>query len=334
VFAPDPASLPTPSTRPDLRTASLPACAPRTAPASAQQARHTPDRNEHRQERRLDTARTRASTDCPPHGGETQWQAPALRRFRATWMRRPQRRGAPPASMGTHRRLPGVTRACLEPGSTVSRDREALVRLVRTRGEGALQAGGLWGPFPARSAPSGWDRQTAKKRGLPGRGAAWRVGRDATPAQNGGSRLSPGCKRSPEFVELVRRGKSARQRVITMTPSTPAVCHGSPLPVSGPIVNRMGTSQTALKRGRITATGASNSAKECIHTIGTATIIAATASANERRSSPRQPSTAAPPDDACASHPTTPRPCGTPGRPRRTPGRRLRVAPCATAPNP
>ena len=189
MFAPDPASLPTPSTRPDLRTASLPACAPRTAPASAQQARHTPDRNEHRQERRLDTARTRASTDCPPHGGETQWQAPALRRFRATWMRRPQRRGAPPASMGTHRRLPGVTRACLEPGSTVSRDREALVRLVRTRGEGALQAGGLWGPFPARSAPSGWDRQTAKKRGLPGRGAAWRVGRDATPARNGGSRL-------------------------------------------------------------------------------------------------------------------------------------------------
>ncbi len=36
------------------------------------------------------------------------------------------------------------------------RDREALVRVVRTCGEGIMQAGSLHDPFPARSAPSGW----------------------------------------------------------------------------------------------------------------------------------------------------------------------------------
>ena len=52
-----------------------------------------------------------------------------------------------------------------------------------------MQAGSLYDSFPARSASSGWDRPTGKKRGLAGRGAAWRPGRDATPAQNGGPRL-------------------------------------------------------------------------------------------------------------------------------------------------
>ena len=55
----------------------------------------------------------------------------------------------------------------LEPGSFSWRDRGAPVRVVRTCGEGAVQAGSLWGPFPARSAPSGWDRQAGKKRGHP-----------------------------------------------------------------------------------------------------------------------------------------------------------------------
>ena len=44
----------------------------------------------------------------------------------------------------------------IKPGSTVLRVREALVRLVRTCGEGIMQAGRLDDPFPARSAPSGW----------------------------------------------------------------------------------------------------------------------------------------------------------------------------------
>ena len=54
--------------------------------------------------------------------------------------------------------------ARLKPGSTVLRDREALVRVVRTGGEGMMQAGSLHHSFPARSAPSGWDRPTGKKR--------------------------------------------------------------------------------------------------------------------------------------------------------------------------
>ncbi len=77
-----------------------------------------------------------------------------------------------------------------QPGSTVLRDREALVRVVRTCGKGIMQAGRLGVPFPARSAPSGWGPPGREQKGAePGRGAAWRAGRDATPAQNGGSRL-------------------------------------------------------------------------------------------------------------------------------------------------
>ena len=80
---------------------------------------------------------------------------------------------------------------CVQPGSTVLRDREALVRVVRTCGEGVMQAGSLHHSFPARSAPSGWDRPIGKKRVPAGRGAPLarlRYG-DAPPAQNGGSRL-------------------------------------------------------------------------------------------------------------------------------------------------
>ncbi len=50
---------------------------------------------------------------------------------------------------------------------------------------------------------SGGDRPAEKKRSPPGRGAAWRAGRDATPAQNGGSRLSldPPCLSCRRVVE-------------------------------------------------------------------------------------------------------------------------------------
>ena len=56
-----------------------------------------------------------------------------------------------------------------QPGSTVLPDREALVRVVRTCGEGIVKAGGLHDSFPARSAPSGWGRSAGKKRVPSGR---------------------------------------------------------------------------------------------------------------------------------------------------------------------
>ncbi len=55
-----------------------------------------------------------------------------------------------------------------------------------------MQAGRLHDPFPARSAPSGWGPPGREETGATRTGsglASLRYG-DATPAQNGGSRLS------------------------------------------------------------------------------------------------------------------------------------------------
>jgi len=73
------------------------------------------------------------------------------------------------------------------------------------------------------------------------------------------------------------------------------------LPVPGPMIIRIGTSHAAPRRGRMTAIGAISNANECSHTTGTATIIDVTASANDRWSSPRQPSSAAAPTTARAT---------------------------------
>ncbi len=74
-----------------------------------------------------------------------------------------------------------VRRLGPEPGSTVLRDREALVRVVRTCGEGVMQAGRLDDPFPARSAPSGWGYPEGEETGptRTGSGLAGRTGCNA-----------------------------------------------------------------------------------------------------------------------------------------------------------
>jgi len=115
---------------------------------------------------------------------------------------------------------------CSKAGSTVLRDCGALVRVVRTRGEGVVEAGGLHDPFPARSAPSGWDRPTEKKRVPPGRGAAWRAGRAATPAQNGGSRLKAGCPGAGrDGCGSTCAGAPPDVRPLHIKPCDPAPCH-------------------------------------------------------------------------------------------------------------
>ena len=57
-------------------------------------------------------------------------------------------------------------------------------------------------------------------------------------------------------------GRSASANVIAIRTSMPAVCHGAPLPVPGPMIIRTGTNQAALRRGRMTAIGAIRSVNE------------------------------------------------------------------------